>query len=418
MDNNVPVLLQLPGENPSLKLEILPRGLTIHRLLVQDNGRENDIVIGPEKPEGHITQKYTNSIVGRYANRVPVGKHILNRNGIQSEFEAKANENPQVSLHGGPTGFDSVVWTVLGTEEKPLLFSNTEIERIHALPAKTFALFRLISPDGDQGYPGELLTEVLMALVPSTSGHSSITKLGHVVIAYRSKLADGKAGVTPVNLTQHWGFNMNASLSDRLGTEIATIKDHVIRIEADDIAKRDKLSLPTGDYTPVSSAPVYDFRKSKEIGKDFPEGGYDDYFRLNSSAIYPTPKHIRLSDLETWNSLDAILAQAPLNAASAVQLASEKTRIALDFFSNQRGLMFYTNDLADPAKGARKLIHGGSGISGHGDAYGPGTAVFLEFHDPLAAFLQPENRDADDTMITSEELYNNFVRLEIGFMNA
>lgn len=111
-------------------------------------------------------------------------------------------ENPQVSLHGGPTGFDSVVWTVLGTEEKPLLFSNTEIERIRALPAKTFALFRLISPDGDQGYPGELLTEVLMALVPSTSGHSSITKLGHVVIAYRSKLADGKAGVTPVNLTQ------------------------------------------------------------------------------------------------------------------------------------------------------------------------------------------------------------------------
>lgn len=120
----------------------------------------------------------------------------------------------------------------------------------------------------------------------------------------------------------------------------------------------------------------------------------DDYFRLNSSAIYPTPKHIRLSDLETWNSLDAILAQAPLNAASAVQLASEKTRIALDFFSNrkehcslssrptfdlinasylERGLMFYTNDLADPAKGARKLIHGGSGISGHGDAYGPGS---------------------------------------------
>jgi aldose 1-epimerase len=110
-------------------------------------------------------------------------------------------------LHGGPTGFDSIVWTVLGAEEAPQLFSKSEIERIHGLPAKTFALFRSISPDGDQGYPGELLTEVLIALVPSTAGRSSVAKLGHVVIVYRAKLKGQKKAVTPVNLTQVTFYN-------------------------------------------------------------------------------------------------------------------------------------------------------------------------------------------------------------------
>jgi aldose 1-epimerase len=116
-------------------------------------------------------------------------------------------ENAQVSLHGGPTGFDSVVWTVLGGEEAPQLFSKIEIDRIRGLPAKTFAMFRLISPDGDQGYPGELLTEVLIALVPSTAGSASVAKLGHVVIVYRSKLEDQKKAVTPVNLTQVMSYD-------------------------------------------------------------------------------------------------------------------------------------------------------------------------------------------------------------------
>lgn len=105
-------------------------------------------------------------------------------------------------MHGGPRGFDSVIWTVLGTGEAPQLFSKTEIDRIRGLPAKTFAIFSLISPDGDQGYPGELLTEVLIALIPSTTGSASVAKLGHVVIVYRSKLQDQNKAVTPVNLTQ------------------------------------------------------------------------------------------------------------------------------------------------------------------------------------------------------------------------
>lgn len=107
-----------------------------------------------------------------------------------------------MSLHGGPIGFDSMVWTVLRVEEAPQLFSRAEIEHVQGLPPKTFAFFCLISPDGDQGYPGELLTEALIALVPATAGGGPVAKIGHVVIVYRSKLVGQKKAVTPINLTQ------------------------------------------------------------------------------------------------------------------------------------------------------------------------------------------------------------------------
>lgn len=46
---------------------------------------------------------------------------------------------------------------------------------------------------------------------------------------------------------------------------------------------------------------------------------------------------------------------------------------------SERGVMFYSNNLTTPAKGARKLVHGGSGISGHGDSYGPGSMSCQKF---------------------------------------
>lgn len=51
----------------------------------------HDLVIGPESARDHVSQKYTNTIVGRYANRIPVGTHVVERNGISSEFTAQAN---------------------------------------------------------------------------------------------------------------------------------------------------------------------------------------------------------------------------------------------------------------------------------------------------------------------------------------
>ena len=114
-----------------------------------------------------------------------------------------------MSLHGGPVGFDSLPWTLLSSENPPALFSKTELDRLHALPPSSYSVFRLVSPSGDQGFPGTLTTEVLVALIgpedPSSADKTDIPSpesfLGSIAIVYRAKLEDSKT-VTPVNLTQ------------------------------------------------------------------------------------------------------------------------------------------------------------------------------------------------------------------------
>ena len=85
------------------------------------------------------------------------------------------------------------------------LFNDKEKQSIGSSPA--FAIFRLVSPDGDQGYPGTLLVEVLVGLL--NPGQTTITTpkdeygLGSIFFVYRAKIInEGKKIVTPVNLTQ------------------------------------------------------------------------------------------------------------------------------------------------------------------------------------------------------------------------
>jgi len=415
-----PILLTSPSAlAPALAVEVLPHGFTIHRLLVQVDGKTHDIVIGPEAPEGHVTQKYTNSIVGRYANRIPVGTHHLERNGFKKDLTTIPNESPQVSLHGGPDGFDARPWVPLAADEKPALFTAAEIAELSSIPKSSLAVFRLVSPAGDQGFPGTLLTEALIALVdpaasPQINDPSVEYDLGSVVLVYRAKVEDTNT-VTPVNLTQHWGFNLDASLQD--GPDSLSIKNHRLSIKASGIAELDSHALGTGNYISVAQLPAHN-HADKIIADHFPTKGYDDYYLFKDDVLSNVPSRIPASQLtDDANYLTELL--RPLGRESApstlIALSSEKSGLKLQFGSNQHGAMFYSNAMSNPANGARKKIHGGSGIPGDGAAYGPSTAAFIEFHHPLAAFLYSENKDKEDTLVTSEEIYHNFVRLDVKF---
>ncbi|THU82850.1 galactose mutarotase-like protein [Dendrothele bispora CBS 962.96] len=437
-----PVLLTLPSLSPALVMEVLPYGLTFHRIIVQADGRTHDIVIGPEQPDGHVTQKYTNTIIGRYANRIPVGKHALERNGVRAEFEAQANESPRVSLHGGPSGFNTRTWSLIditpSSSSPPSLFSKTELA--HLSPSNypsNFGLFRYTSPDGEQGYPGELLVEALVALVPPAEQDKTYLRpgenkteeeynLGSIVYVYRAKV---NKGVTPVNLTNHWGFNLDASLKEN--DKLADVRSHTLKMKADRIVARDADSLNTNNFISTSSASAHN-HNGKKIGEDYPEAGYDDFYVFQPQKIN-IPKRLPLSSLT--DSLDLVkdlltpaknssqTSQTSSSSSSSrgartdpvVELASEKSGLKLVFDTNQSGAMFYSNGLSKATSGARKKIHGGSGIKDHGDAYEPGTAAFLEFHDILSAFLDPANKNKEDTLLTSDELYNNYVRCDVMF---
>lgn len=389
-------------KNGPLTLEVLPYGVTIHRFLAEVNGKTHDLLIGPESPEGHKTQKYTNSIVGRYANRIPVGTHTLTRNGHQSTLEAQANENPRVSLHGGPVAWDAVPWT--NVKALPTLFTQAELSTITSSDPDSYTIFQLISPDGDQGYPGKLVAETLLAIVPGAEG-----SLGSVVIVYRARLDEGnKKVVTPVNLTQHWGFNLNASLEPHN----LSAKEDTLVLQTDRMVVRDADSLSTGfEETAKNSAHTF---VGKAIGELYPEAGYDDYYLLKQGAATNVPTRVHQSSFTAELDLvkDLLQPTSPSHNAAAV-LSSKASGIKVAFDSNQHGLMVYTNGLSSVNKGARKIAHGGSGVSGKGDAYGPGDAVFLEFHHPLAAFLDPNTKDAEDTLLTSDEVYHNFVKCTV-----
>lgn len=113
-----------------------------------------------------------------------------------------------MSLHGGPDGFDEKVWEPIPFPPAPgtiTLFSEPELATI-ASEIPTAVFFKTISKDGEQGFPGTLLVEVLVGLVQPKSAIGSDSaewNLGNIVLVYRAKLIDdSKKTVTPINLTQ------------------------------------------------------------------------------------------------------------------------------------------------------------------------------------------------------------------------
>ncbi|KAH8092568.1 galactose mutarotase-like protein [Cristinia sonorae] len=416
-----PVLLTLPGLTPTLALEILPHGVTLHRLFVQADGRTHDLLIGPENPADHLTQKYTNTIVGRYANRLPVNQDAfpLSRNGHSSTFTPQSNESPTVSLHGGRVGFDYVEWTPLLDPSESQLFTDAEKSHLNGSDGVVGVIFKRISEDGEEGYPGRLLVETLVSLVePSGPQAESVKtgselKLGSVVIVYRAKLLD-EGKVTPINLTQHWGFNLDASLKESL-----TVKEHTLSIKADHTIELNNVGLSTGSLLPVTGTHhAHAEKESKKIGEKWPTSGYDEFYVFSPRSTPTLPTRVPVSEFTpTSDLLKEIITSEASSKDPLVQLASEKSGLRVSFDSNQSGVQFYSNNLTNEKNGARKKIHGGSGVSGAGDSYGVGSAAFLEFHEPLAAWLNPSTigHSGNDTLLASGEIYNNFVKMDVWF---
>ncbi|KAF9045912.1 hypothetical protein BDZ89DRAFT_1127443 [Hymenopellis radicata] len=244
------------------------------------------------------------------------------------------------------------------------------------------AVFSLISLDGDQGYPGTLTMEVLVALLPPKPTSSTTSDMGRLIYVYRAKV---DKDVTPINLTQHWGFNLDASLKENQG---ADVKGHVLKMKADRITSLDGDGLRDNSYISVANAPV---------GRSY-QGQEDRGFVSLSCTVGQS-----LDD----QSLDLVGIIANKVMDLLVELSSETSGLAV----TQSGAMFYANTEVRPEKGARKKIHGGSGITEHGTA-----AAFLEFHDVLAPFLKPENKDGDDTLLTKDEVYNNYVQCDVTYV--
>ncbi|EAX00367.1 galactose mutarotase [Homo sapiens] len=259
-----------------LRVDIISWGCTITALEVKDRqGRASDVVLGFAELEGYLQkQPYFGAVIGRVANRIAKGTFKVDG----KEYHLAINKEPN-SLHGGVRGFDKVLWT-------PRVLSNG-------------VQFSRISPDGEEGYPGELKVWVTYTL----DG-------GELIVNYRAQASQA----TPVNLTNHSYFNLAGQASPN-------INDHEVTIEADTYLPVDETLIPTGEVAPVQGT-AFDLRKPVELGKhlqDFHLNGFDHNFCLKGSK----EKHF---------------------CARVHHAASGRV---LEVYTTQPGVQFYTGNFLD-----------------------------------------------------------------------
>lgn len=247
-DGKAVELYRLKNES-GMQAQVMTRGATLVSLMVPDrDGKMADVVLGFDDVSGYESEanQYFGCIAGRVANRIAKGKFTLDG----KEYNLAINNEPNHLHGGGDRSFDKVVW-----DAKP--FENNRGQGV---------TFTYVSPDGEEGYPGELTAKVTYLLLKDRNRLS---------IRYEAT-TDAK---TPVNLTNHAYFNLS-------GHGSSTILDHRLRLNADRYTPVDDTLIPTGELAPVEGTPL-DFRKPTKIGKRISELvdtaalGYDHNFVLN-----------------------------------------------------------------------------------------------------------------------------------------
>lgn len=246
--------------------EITNYGGIIRSLTAPDrDGNFEDIVLGYDTlGEYEKENPYFGALIGRFGNRIALGKFSLNG----EQYTLTTNDGPN-HLHGGDRGFDKVVWDAEPsmTEDGPSL------------------LLKYVSADGEEGYPGTLTAEVRYTL----------TDDNEIRIDYQATSDQA----TPVNLTHHSYFNLS-------GNARRDILGHHLQIAADYFTPVDNTLIPTGEYRPVDGTP-FDFRSAKAIGEDIEAeneqltfgGGYDHNWVLEKEALGELKYMATLSDPES-----------------------------------------------------------------------------------------------------------------------
>ena len=233
-------------KDAAITVKVITYGARIQSVIAPDkNGKEADVVLGHPDLAGYLADRdtYFGSVVGRYGNRIAKGQFTIN--GQTSHIPI--NNNGQ-TLHGGTDGFDNRVWDA---KEIPMGVELT-----------------LVSPDGDQGFPGEL------------TAHVRYTLHGHDL---RIEYSATTTKPTVLNLTNHSYFNL---AGEGNGTILAT----QVMINADRYTPVSDVLIPTGDLPPVAGTP-FDFRTPHAIGERINvtndqlkiAGGYDHNWVLNGA---------------------------------------------------------------------------------------------------------------------------------------
>ncbi|HEV3414488.1 MAG TPA: aldose epimerase family protein [Puia sp.] len=213
--------------NGNLSVSVTNIGCSIMSIYAPDrNGTQKNIVAGFTHPREYIRNPlYFGSIIGRCVNRIGGASYTLDGRTIR----LSANENGN-HLHGGFEGFNKKLWRVMDS-----YYNENEAG----------VLFEYVSPDGEEGYPGNLHVQVKYTL----------NRAGQLQLGYHA-VTDKP---TPVNLSNHSYFNLS-------GFNLPTITDHVMLIRSKEFTEKQRQNLPTGRILPVKGTPL-DLSSPQRLGE-------------------------------------------------------------------------------------------------------------------------------------------------------
>lgn len=270
-------------ENKGIKAAFTNYGGRLIGLWLADkNGKPTDVVTGMNSVKGfkNSTEPYFGATIGRVGNRIAKGQFTLE--GKQYQVPLNNGKN---ALHGGVKGFQDVVWDVAKKNNNTLVFSY-------------------VSPDGEQGFPGNLTVKVTYILEADQS----------IKMEYEATTDK----TTIVNLTNHAFFNLN-------GEGSGTILNHELQIYADQFTPVDEGLIPSGELRSVKNTP-FDFTSRHTIGEriEMKDGqlkfgkGYDHNYVLSGAKN-----------------------KGLIHAAT---IAGDVSGITLDIYTEEPGIQFYSGN--------------------------------------------------------------------------
>lgn len=291
-------------------VKILNYGGIIREILAPDkDGNFENIVLGFDNIEDYEEKSpYFGCIVGRIAGRISNAKFkIDNQEYILSKNDGNNN------IHGGYKSFSKVIWD---TEE---IITEDSIG----------VRMRYLSEDKEEGFPGNMKTQVVYML----NDNDELT------IKYEA-VSDKK---TIINLTNHTYFNLSGDLKKN-------ILNHNLTIDANKVIYVDEKIIPTGKIENVSNG-VFDFTKSKKIGKDIKNlekqlincGGYDHPLIFNESNKFK----IKLEDKKSGRCMYIDTDQPVVVVYTSNQMGKDLKLIGGKVSEKNLGVCLETQDYPD-----------------------------------------------------------------------
>ncbi|KAJ7498768.1 galactose mutarotase-like domain-containing protein [Mycena latifolia] len=331
--------VKLTAPDGSAMANFIPFGATATNFWVKDkHGKFRDILLGYDNHTLYSSQAdghpYFGPIVGRYANRIRNGTFTIpvtkNASG-PNKFQITENENNGTdTLHGGIVGYDQRPWSVVKKSSNSVTFS-------------------LLDPNGDQGFPGTVVTAVTYTLEAKSTWKISMHSIA--------------SELTPIMLSGHHYWNLEAY------QETQDLVGHVAQFGASNIITTDGQLIPNGQLTPVEGTPL-DFRKAKSIGGSI---------NATAAAQYCGTGCVGFDNCWIYDKNDF---KKPVFSVWSVN-----SGIKLEVTTNQPALQIYTcNGIFNPALPIpRKADQGGPGT-----VYSDHSCVVIEQESWIDGINNPE----------------------------